>query len=59
MEKEGQTIKCSVESCDYQESNYCTLNEIEVGYSNCDEATENEETLCKSFRCEEEMDIDE
>ena len=59
MEKEGQTIKCSVESCNYQENARCTLNEIEVGYSDCDNATENQETLCKSFRCDENKDTEE
>ncbi|MDD6224182.1 MAG: DUF1540 domain-containing protein [bacterium] len=52
MKQESQTIKCDVASCDYQESDRCTLNEIKVGCTcGCNEATQNQETLCQSFRC--------
>lgn len=50
--KDKQVIKCSVESCEYQDckDNCCTLNEIEVGCSCC-EPSEKDETACKSFKC--------
>lgn len=52
MKKENQTIKCNVESCEYQDCDSCTLNEIQVGCNcGCTEATSDQETLCKSFKC--------
>lgn len=52
MEKR-QIIKCKVESCKFQDSDNCTLKEILVS-SSCNEATEDKETLCKSFECDKE-----
>ena len=53
MKKDNQKIKCKVESCKFQNDNNCTLDEIQVG---CDckhnEATKNQETLCRSFECD-------
>lgn len=48
----NQIIKCKVESCMFQDSNYCTLKQIQVGYnSNNKDALKNKETLCESFKC--------
>lgn len=62
MEKENQKINCSVESCDYQDTTEerCTLNEIHVG-CNCDndEAKEEEETICRSFKNSESEEANE
>lgn len=50
--KKSKKIKCSVQSCDFQNCNECTLDEIQVDCScGCNEATKEKETLCKSFRC--------
>lgn len=51
----NQKIKCQVESCKFQNSDYCMLKEILVGYSyNANNVTTNNETLCKSFECDQE-----
>ena len=46
----NQKIKCDVESCKFQNSELCTLKEIQVGHSN-ENVTKEKETLCKSFEC--------
>lgn len=46
----GQSIKCSVKTCKFQEGQKCTLDEIKVGNSN-EEASKKDETACKSFEC--------
>ena len=53
--KKSQKIKCSVESCKFQDCDYCTLNEIQVGCNcgKCDAVTD-KETLCRSFKCDHE-----
>lgn len=48
----NQKIKCEVESCKFQDENYCTLKEILISYiTDNNKATKNKETLCKSFEC--------
>lgn len=50
--EQNQKIKCNVESCKFQNDACCTLKEIQVGCScGCTEATNDQETLCKSFKC--------
>ena len=53
----NQKIKCNVASCKFQNSDYCTLQEILVSYNNCgyNEATKNSETLCQSFECSQKQ----
>ncbi len=49
----NQKIKCHVSSCQYQDCNCCTLTEIQVGCSDqCQNATNQERTVCKSFKCD-------
>lgn len=51
----NQKIKCNVESCKFQDCDCCTLKEIQVGCNcGCHEATEDQETLCRSFQCDKE-----
>jgi hypothetical protein len=46
-----QTIRCYVESCEFNESEYCTLKEIEVSPSmNIDSGDPEDESLCASYR---------
>lgn len=48
----NQRIKCQVESCKFQNNDYCTLKEILISYITDNyEATKNKETLCRSFEC--------
>ena len=60
MEKESQKINCDVVSCEYQnaDNNRCMLDEIKVSSCSDDEASNKDETACKSFKnsseCEEE-----
>jgi len=49
MNKKNQEIKCSVETCKFQNSDYCTLNKIQVGNSNNHKAVKIKETACNSF----------
>ncbi|MCD7946742.1 MAG: DUF1540 domain-containing protein [Oscillospiraceae bacterium] len=42
-------IRCSVESCSYHTSNYCTLDSISVGCSDA-KVTASKDTECNSFR---------
>ena len=46
-----QKIHCTVESCKYNEDNFCDLDELEISCI-CDKdvCEENEETICKSFK---------
>ncbi len=51
----NQKIKCRVQSCKFQNSDNCTLEEIQVGCScGSNEATKDKQTLCKSFECDNE-----
>ena len=47
---ENKSIKCNVESCEYNCNNkYCTLNEIKVS-CNCNPKNAGKnETICESF----------
>ncbi len=48
----SQEIKCSVQSCKYNDkTRYCTLNDIVVG-SSTTEASSKQHTDCMSFECE-------
>lgn len=49
-EKKNQSIKCDVDSCKYQDCDCCTLDEIQVGYTDgCHDADIQSETNCESF----------
>lgn len=50
MNEKNQKIKCNVESCMFQNSSFCTLEEIQVGNSETREAIAVDETACKSFK---------
>ena len=51
--KNNQKIKCNVKSCKFQNSDLCTLTEIQIG-SNHENVTKDKETLCESFECNKE-----
>ena len=54
MMNNNQKIKCQVASCMYQSSDYCTLNQIQISNSkHSNYATDQEETICQSFQCDE------
>lgn len=48
-----QKINCDVSTCKFQKESKCTLDEIKVGNCNT-EATEKDETACKSFKCDDD-----
>lgn len=50
MNQTNRNIKCEVESCIFQNSNYCTLKEIQVGNCENHDANVIKETACKSFK---------
>lgn len=52
MKKKNQKIKCSVESCKYNDfdENECQLSVIKVGCGcSCDEPNCKDDTICDSF----------
>ena len=56
--KKKSTIKCDVESCKHQntEEGLCELDEIKVSCEcSNDDCKENQETICESFDCDEEV----
>lgn len=52
MEKEKQTINCTVCSCEYQtKDNKCDLKQITVKpYPDCDTGKK-DETICGNYKC--------
>lgn len=52
MEKEKQIINCDVVSCEFQnnDNKRCMLDEIKVSNSYDDQASDKDETACKSFK---------
>lgn len=50
----NQTIRCHVASCTFQDGDRCTLSQIQIGNSkHANYVTDQEETICKSFQCDE------
>ena len=51
MIKGSQEIKCTVESCKFHDKdNFCTLEKIQVGNCEDEDAKEIKETACNSFK---------
>lgn len=50
MGEKNQKIKCNVESCMFQNNNYCQLKEIQVDNCESHDANTIKETACKSFK---------
>lgn len=55
MAKNNQKIKCSVDSCKYNDCNcnMCTLKEIKIA-CDCKFAEEKDDTICDSYLCKDE-----
>lgn len=55
MDKNQQTIKCTVRGCKYNEDDdHCTLEEILVDNNNVTHASDKQETLCDSYENKED-----
>lgn len=52
MSEDNKSIKCDVESCEYNDCNscYCTLNEIKVSCNCKPNNAHKKETICDSFK---------
>lgn len=54
MENRNQKIRCTVESCEYNNCNdrMCELKQIEVqACPGCSDGTAEDESMCGSYKC--------